>query len=761
MPVAPDLLDSLERARVPLTPDDVRILETPDKGVNAWLLQRCSTDKWPSRDLVMRMVHFAFDPSATNEAGENILNLFFRRVDKALATAGAKNVSNMIVKFDDELVNLIQGIYVALCTYNWGNVTTDIETILERGEYREALERSLEDEAARERGIKMQLEGRIQGDNGQTTGSDTVLNSVIESVKSSRVVETLKLVVVNRSSYSLSPIEYIIRFGMHKSLLFFLLLCYEAKPLEPLNKIQNRCSDLSSSFVVNKNDPLHIIGSDLYDVAVRSNNCLGVSALLAYRIPGVKTQNIIDCVSKGFNTIMTILLINGILPSEIDLRKNIVSRMIHIAITNGFIGTLNYLMSFDVITETLSYGITNLDEYQERSFFHSACMNGNMDTVLTTLRFSEKLGLCRLYPSKYKLLNSMDKNGYSPLHYACLVGSKKVTRFLLMCGANPNSTNTSLMIDGEHFDPRNTYSENVNEVLFDLTPMDCVLVKQSSPILTECGYELKQFTKKEEKDRQECIQLLLATGASLNLKKVTMQKTWELIQNDIESLEQVKGKKKKKPIKVKKTFIKSPIGFTALGEEKQREYITFASGEKAFYQKRMKEGLEGTFLSAYVIKLDPLWILDSDEEAQVCSVCKNKFNVSRRRHHCRRCGNVVCTKCLGQGDKQEFESIGISQTGTTKCLKLCFTCSQALSEDIMRNKQAIQILKGREDSLETIGKALDTDSYLKAVATSQLDPSSLDKCYIKLREDLVRASLLDTLDINYHIKIGNIIHSSN
>jgi hypothetical protein len=37
------------------------------------------------------------------------------------------------------------------------------------------------------------------------------------------------------------------------------------------------------------------------------------------------------------------------------------------------------------------------------------------------------------------------------------------------------------------------------------------------------------------------------------------------------------------------------------------------------------------------------WMLD--EETNVCCVCANKFSMIARRHHCRNCGMVVCSKC--------------------------------------------------------------------------------------------------------------------
>jgi MAD (mothers against decapentaplegic) interacting protein len=42
-------------------------------------------------------------------------------------------------------------------------------------------------------------------------------------------------------------------------------------------------------------------------------------------------------------------------------------------------------------------------------------------------------------------------------------------------------------------------------------------------------------------------------------------------------------------------------------------------------------------------KVAPFWIPDSD--AANCMICDSKFTVVRRRHHCRACGQVLCSLC--------------------------------------------------------------------------------------------------------------------
>jgi hypothetical protein len=40
----------------------------------------------------------------------------------------------------------------------------------------------------------------------------------------------------------------------------------------------------------------------------------------------------------------------------------------------------------------------------------------------------------------------------------------------------------------------------------------------------------------------------------------------------------------------------------------------------------------------------PIWVPDS--ATKVCQNCGEKFTTVKRRHHCRRCGNIYCSECL-------------------------------------------------------------------------------------------------------------------
>ena len=40
------------------------------------------------------------------------------------------------------------------------------------------------------------------------------------------------------------------------------------------------------------------------------------------------------------------------------------------------------------------------------------------------------------------------------------------------------------------------------------------------------------------------------------------------------------------------------------------------------------------------------WI--ADDMAQICPLCSQKFTQIRRKHHCRQCGQVLCSKCCNE-----------------------------------------------------------------------------------------------------------------
>jgi len=60
-----------------------------------------------------------------------------------------------------------------------------------------------------------------------------------------------------------------------------------------------------------------------------------------------------------------------------------------------------------------------------------------------------------------------------------------------------------------------------------------------------------------------------------------------------------------------------------------------------------------------------------DKEARSCYSCSNKFSVTRRKHHCRHCGEVVCGKCSAN-------FLEIPQFAYTTKQRVCDACAAVL-----------------------------------------------------------------------------------
>lgn len=56
----------------------------------------------------------------------------------------------------------------------------------------------------------------------------------------------------------------------------------------------------------------------------------------------------------------------------------------------------------------------------------------------------------------------------------------------------------------------------------------------------------------------------------------------------------------------------------------------------------------------HIGKIPPIWV--PDQEASACMQCQQKFTLLKRRHHCRACGQVLCSVCCSQKFKLEFLS---------------------------------------------------------------------------------------------------------
>mmetsp|Transcript_40534 Transcript_40534/g.53350 ORF Transcript_40534/g.53350 Transcript_40534/m.53350 type:complete len:227 (-) Transcript_40534:8-688(-) len=68
------------------------------------------------------------------------------------------------------------------------------------------------------------------------------------------------------------------------------------------------------------------------------------------------------------------------------------------------------------------------------------------------------------------------------------------------------------------------------------------------------------------------------------------------------------------------------------------------------------------------VKRPPVWI--SDDVAPSCMVCNGHFTLLWRKHHCRKCGKIVCEKCGPRNNTLPIPEWGFNQP--VRHCKLCF-----------------------------------------------------------------------------------------
>ncbi|KAG1698506.1 hypothetical protein DVH05_015045 [Phytophthora capsici] len=82
---------------------------------------------------------------------------------------------------------------------------------------------------------------------------------------------------------------------------------------------------------------------------------------------------------------------------------------------------------------------------------------------------------------------------------------------------------------------------------------------------------------------------------------------------------------------------------------------------------RLEEVLTSRRLSQSLLANAPHWV--HNRERLGCRICDAKFGLSRRRHHCRLCGEVCCSECCPKMD------VALPDVGSTS-VRVCIGCVQ-------------------------------------------------------------------------------------
>lgn len=109
--------------------------------------------------------------------------------------------------------------------------------------------------------------------------------------------------------------------------------------------------------------------------------------------------------------------------------------------------------------------------------------------------------------------------------------------------------------------------------------------------------------------------------------------------------------------------------FQVLGSEKSFTLCCEDAAEKSSWMSSIQKAIDNLGGDEGGGNQAPVWV--PDEESGACMLCGVKFTVVNRRHHCRRCGKIVCGKC----SSAEFMLVNLR-----KLARVCNQCFDALVE---------------------------------------------------------------------------------
>ena len=147
-------------------------------------------------------------------------------------------------------------------------------------------------------------------------------------------------------------------------------------------------------------------------------------------------------------------------------------------------------------------------------------------------------------------------------------------------------------------------------------------------------------------------------------------------------------------------------------------------------------------------------------ELKSCEICEQVFNMTIRRHHCRRCGKSVCSKCSGNMKP-------LSKLDQKTAYRICDACDTEI-ENCKLKKNHDEILRTQNELIEVLKvsieqadgrKQLLKDDYerQKAKMLSELENKvkkneDMEKEVESLRRELER---LNNMRNNLYAVIGN------
>uniref|UniRef100_M4B2L1 FYVE-type domain-containing protein n=1 Tax=Hyaloperonospora arabidopsidis (strain Emoy2) TaxID=559515 RepID=M4B2L1_HYAAE len=173
--------------------------------------------------------------------------------------------------------------------------------------------------------------------------------------------------------------------------------------------------------------------------------------------------------------------------------------------------------------------------------------------------------------------------------------------------------------------------------------------------------------------------------------------------------------------------------------DRQFHALQNVARQMALHIGRLNNAVDSYNMILHLESLHTLQWVRNAERLQ-CAVCCRRFHqFTRRRHHCRLCGEVICRRCSVQKD------LNLPTSGPAM-LRICTRCNQAAApsrpKSSSRNDAEVQVASQKLQSCRGVLDRSSGNSILDSIATFSFSETPLRRSSSSLSEEL-NGSVMD------------------
>ncbi|XP_072754807.1 rabankyrin-5 [Anoplolepis gracilipes] len=292
-----------------------------------------------------------------------------------------------------------------------------------------------------------------------------------------------------------------------------------------------------------------------------------------------------------------------------------------------------------------------------RNFLHTAIQKGDMESILFLLSIQVDVN-SRIH----------DVTQTPPLHLAAMLGNEMLVRSLILAGARVNDTdanrNTALHVAAKAGHATVVSALLQNNINFDAVNADGdnalhVAVREGHvsvvrTLLTECTLDAEAVNLKGRNPLHELARCARDNAATICDLFLECMSQYPVNNADLDGNTPLLIAYMKGNGNLCRTLVKAGACLGSMN----KDGITIFN-----YQVATKQLLYRLLDS---LTQEAPW---SDKDC--CLECGTKFSLTMRKHHCRHCGRILCSKCSGQ-------DVPILKFGLNKPVRVCNICFDVL-----------------------------------------------------------------------------------